>query len=95
MEQVIKLQNDDLKPLLESINDSIQRNNQILQEILNQQKPPEMMSQKEAAKYLGLHYSTVQRLAENKELPFYKSGKKKLFSRNHLDIYLQVREIKE
>lgn len=49
---------------------------------------PRLLSQQEAALYLGISYWTVRDLVFRRELPFVKIGRRVLVDRTDLDDYL-------
>ena len=49
---------------------------------------PRLLSQQEAARYLGISYWTIRDLVFRREIPFVKIGRRVLVDRLDLDAYL-------
>jgi excisionase family DNA binding protein len=58
------------------------------------EKPVDMMELAEAAKYLGVAPSTLQRMTFERDIPYYKPGRKCLFKRAELDQWIAGKRIK-
>jgi excisionase family DNA binding protein len=56
---------------------------------------PRLLSQHEAARYLGISYWTVRDLVFRRELPFVKIGRRVLVDRWDLDAYLDRSKIRK
>jgi excisionase family DNA binding protein len=54
---------------------------------------PRLLSQQEAAHYLGISYWTVRDLVFRREIPFIKIGRRVLIDRLDLDAYLDRSKI--
>jgi excisionase family DNA binding protein len=54
---------------------------------------PRLLSQQEAARYLGISYWTVRDLVFRREVPFIKIGRRVLVDRLDLDAYLDRSKI--
>ena len=54
---------------------------------------PRLLSQQEAARYLGISYWTVRDLVFRREIPFIKIGRRILVDRFDLDTYLDRSKI--
>ena len=54
---------------------------------------PRLVSQDEAARYLGISYWTVRDLVFRREIPFVKIGRRVLVDRLDLDTYLDRSKI--
>ena len=54
---------------------------------------PRLLSQQEAARYLGISYWTVRDLVFRREIPFLKIGRRVLVDRLDLDAYLDRSKI--
>jgi excisionase family DNA binding protein len=54
---------------------------------------PRLLSQQEAAHYLGISYWTVRDLVFRQEIPFIKFGRRILVDRRDLDAYLDRSKI--
>jgi excisionase family DNA binding protein len=54
---------------------------------------PRLLSQQEAAHYLGISYWTVRDLVFRREIPFIKIGRRVLVDRLDLDAYLDRSKI--
>ena len=54
---------------------------------------PRLLSQQDAASYLGISYWTVRDLVFRRELPFVKIGRRILVDRIDLDAYLERSKI--
>ena len=54
---------------------------------------PRLLSQQEAARYLGISYWTVRDLVFRREIPFIKIGRRVLVDRLDLDAYLDRSKI--
>jgi excisionase family DNA binding protein len=54
---------------------------------------PRLLSQHEAARYLGISYWTVRDLVFRREIPFIKIGRRVLVDRLDLDAYLDRSKI--
>jgi excisionase family DNA binding protein len=54
---------------------------------------PRLLSQQEAARYLGISYWTVRDLVFRREIPFIKIGRRILVDRLDLDAYLDRSKI--
>jgi excisionase family DNA binding protein len=54
---------------------------------------PRLLSQQEAASYLGISYWTLRDLVFRRELPFVKIGRRVLVDRLDLDAYLDRSKI--
>ena len=54
---------------------------------------PRLLSQQEAARYLGISYWTVRDLVFRREIPFIKIGRRILIDRLDLDAYLDRSKI--
>jgi excisionase family DNA binding protein len=55
---------------------------------------PRLLSQQEAAGYLGISYWTLRDLVFRRELPFVKIGRRILVDRQDLDAYLDRSKIR-
>ena len=55
---------------------------------------PRLLSQQDAASYLGISYWTVRDLVFRRELPFVKIGRRILVDRMDLDAYLDRSKIR-
>lgn len=54
---------------------------------------PRLLSQQEAARYLGISYWTIRDLVFRREIPFVKIGRRVLVDRLDLDAYLDRSKI--
>lgn len=58
----------------------------------NPEPVDKVLSREQAAKYLGVSLSTVDRLIAKEEIPYYKVGSRTLFLRSELDIFIADRK---